>query len=241
MNGVFIVFEGGEATGKTTQLKLLAKELQVRGKRVVYAMEDGSDEDRLAFRALVADRCDVVVTKQPYYKRFRDRVQHEELSPLEQAHIFLHDRKTHIGIWIRPAVTRGKIVLCDRFSPSTFAYQCAGRRLDLIAVMEWDRWVRGATKGEEGIVHDGIWPDRIVLLDGDPRKLHVRLASRGEKLTAFEKLGMDFHERVRTSFLEQARQDPERWRVVNAEQGAENVFADVLAGLESLLSNPETP
>ena len=236
MSGVFVVFEGGEATGKTTQLRRLAKEFRARGKRVVQAMEDGSDADRLAFEALAANQCDVVVTKEPYFKRFRDRVQHEELSPREQTQSFLDDRKAHIGTWIRPALARGMIVLCDRFSPSTFAYQCAGRGLELGIVREWDRFIRGATEAE-----DGLWPDHIVLLDGDPRKLHVRLASRGEKLTVLEKEKMDFHERVRASFLEQARQDPKHWHVVNAEQSAENVFADILASLVAMFSNIGTP
>lgn len=237
MNGVFIVLEGGEATGKTTQLRLLAKDLQARGKRVIHAMEDGSGADRTAFKALMLGRYDVVVTKEPYFKRFRDRAQQEELPAKEQVQLFLDDRKAHVRMWIRPALERGKIVLCDRFSPSTFAYQCAGRGMDLKAVKARDQWARGAARGRDGIIWDGIWPDRIVLLDGDPRALHARLAGRGEKLTVFEKLGMDFHERVRASFLEQARQDPEHWRVVNAEQGADEVFADILASLTTVFSN----
>lgn len=202
MRGIFIVFEGGEFSGKTTQSKKLAEYLSERGFDIVLTKEPGGT---------------------PEGQKIRERLLHEKLTVWEELELFFEDRRIHIEKVIKPAFAAGKIVISDRFSPSTIAYQGGGRQLDQELISE---------KGGE--VRQGIWPDKIILLDGDPEKLKARAAGRNERLTNFENLGMDFHQRVRQSFLDQAKEDPERWRIINAEKDIESVFEEVKKCYETI-------
>ena len=205
MKGVFIVFEGGEFSGKTTQSKKLAESLTEQGFDVVWTKEPGGT---------------------PEGQKIREQLLHEKLTAWQELDLFLEDRKIHVENLIKPALAQEKIVISDRFSPSTLAYQGGGRGLDKELISEKDLEARS-----------GLWPDKIILLDGDPEKLKERAAGRNERLTNFEKLGLDFHQRVRASFLQQAKEDPERWCIINAEEGIEEIFEKVKMCVESLLKN----
>lgn len=205
MKGAFIVVEGCDGSGKSTLIQSLKK----------------------FFESL--DQV-VLLTKEPLDPKIRERLLTEKLDALEQLQLFMLDRKQHVEGMIRPALEAGQVVLCDRFSPSTIAYQCGGESLDLLMVHSRDAEARG-----------GLWPDMIILLDGDVAVFKKRLVSRGAVLTTYERKSQDYHERVRASFLEQAKVDPDHWVVVDAEKTAREAFADALARLETLFSNLGTP
>ena len=197
MKGVFIVFEGGEFSGKTTQAKRFAQYLKEKGFDAILTREPGGT---------------------PEGQKIRERLLHEKLTAWEELDLFFEDRRIHVAKIIKPSLREGKIVISDRFSPSTIAYQGGGRGLDQELISEKDYAAR-----------NGIWPDKIILLDGDPEKLRERAAGRGEKLANFENLGFDFHSRVRESFLKQARENPNTWCVINALRSIEHVFQEVKA------------
>lgn len=204
MKGLFIVFEGGEFSGKTTQSKKLAEYLKARGFNVVWTKEPGGTPEGV---------------------KIRERLLNEKLNHQEELELFFEDRKIHVEKLIKPDLEAGKIVICDRFSPSTIAYQGGGRELDLEIILRKDAEARG-----------GLWPDKIILLDGDPERLMERHAKRGEKPTNFEKIGLGFHQRVRESFLRQAEEDLNGWCVINAEKDIESIFEEVKKCVEPFLT-----
>ena len=159
----------------------------------------------------------------PEGQKIRERLLHEKLTAREELDLFFEDRRIHVAKIIKPALREDKIVISDRFSPSTIVYQGGGRGLDQELISKKDHGAR-----------NGIWPDKIILLDGDPEKLRERAAGRSEKLTNFENLGFDFHRRVREPFLKQAWENPNTWCVINALRSIEHVFQEVKACVEPL-------
>ena len=131
------------------------------------------------------------------------------LTVWDELDLFCEDRRLHVNNWILPARAAGKIVLDDRFEPSTIAYQGYGRGMSLEEIKHRSAQARG-----------DIWPDLILLLDLPPE---VGLA-RGKGDTSFEKEKLDFHQRVRQGFLDQAKADPDRWRVIDASRSLEEVW-----------------
>lgn len=138
-----------------------------------------------------------------------------------KAEMLLHfaARREHVARSIRPALAAGAVVLCDRFADSTLAYQVAGQGGDRAL---WDGLVK--------LSLDGVWPDRTLLLDIPPETGLARAHTRGE-VNRYESLGLSFHSRVRQCFLDQAAAEPGRFRVIDAGQGPEAVFAAMLAAL----------
>ena len=190
-SGRLIVGEGGEGGGKSTILKLLAAYLRQIG-------------------------YEVVETKEPYgeyRKRLLDT--HPEIKPSseEELDLFIRNRAEHVKKLIKPSLKKGKIVLCDRFSESTKAYQHYGRGLDLAIILAKDAQAR-----------QNISPDLIILFDIDP----VIGLQRKESKNRFELENIKFHKRVRYGYLEQARNDPDKkWVIVDASKPAEIVFNEV--------------
>lgn len=191
---MFIAFEGLDASGKTTAQRGVAEELRRAGHSVFETRAPGEGEVGGAIRQLVLEG--------------------EDLSPWTETHLFLADRAYHVRRFIRPALEKGQIVLCDRFSGSTVAYQGAGRGLGVekIAAMCND----AAT---------GLWPDVTVLLDADPEALAERRTD-GDRL---DQEALDFRRVVRDAFLEQASSGG--WSVVDATQEAETVRDECLAAV----------
>ncbi|MBI1957002.1 MAG: dTMP kinase [Candidatus Niyogibacteria bacterium] len=199
MNGTFLVIEGGEGAGKSTLVNGLKDALEKMGSAVL-------------------------VTKEPYDQEIRKRLLTESLNAEEQLALFLQDRKAHIEHVIQPALDAGNIVICDRFSPSTIAYQCGGEGLDLEMVGRLDAEARG-----------GLWPDKILLLDGSPVVFKERVFRRGAVLTTYERKPSDYHQRIRASFLAQAQADLSHWCIINAEKNEADVLIDALACLDPLM------
>ncbi|WP_338069639.1 dTMP kinase [Rhodovarius crocodyli] len=138
-----------------------------------------------------------------------------------KAEMLLHfaARREHVTRSIRPALEAGAIVLCDRFADSTLAYQVAGQGGDRAL---WDGLVK--------LSLDGVWPHRTLLLDVPVDTGIARAMGRGE-INRYDVLGRDFHERVRRCFLDQAAAEPGRFRVIDAGQAPDAVFAAMLAAL----------
>ncbi|MEK7567016.1 MAG: dTMP kinase [Patescibacteria group bacterium] len=207
MRGIFIVFEGGDFCGKTTQSKRLYEDLKARGLDVVWTKEPGGTPEGL---------------------EIRQKLLHGNIPPEEETDLFCQDRKIHYEKVIKPALERGATVLCDRNEYSTIAYQGGGRGYDVAEI-----------KRKSGEARNGIEPDLIILTDCNPETLKERIEKRGETLTRFEKLGMDFHHRVRKSFLDQAAQDPQKWRVLDASRSIDEIYEDVKKCAEPLLPKTE--
>ncbi len=182
MPGRFIVFEGGEGSGKSTASAAVAERLRAAGVTVVHTREPGGTRAGELVRGLL----------------------HERLTPWAELFAFLAARAQLVDEVIRPALERGETVVCDRFAPSTFAYQVHARGLD-------EAQVRAAN----AIATGGLEPDLVVYLDIDPEAGLRRKHGETEAIrTGLE--GLAFHRKVREGYLRQATADPARWVVIDA-------------------------
>jgi dTMP kinase len=201
--GCLIAFEGIEGAGKSTQLQLAAAALRARGCTVVETREPGGTPLGVEIRRLLMHLPETPPT------------------PLAELLLYLADRAQHLSEVIRPAIARGAVVLTDRFSASTLAYQGYARRLDLETVSRADAMVR-----------DGLWPALTVLLDC-PVDVGLRRARGDDR---FHREEQEFHERVRAAFLSFAERDPDRYCVVDASAPSAQVQPLVLAAIVQCLS-----
>lgn len=195
--GFFITFEGGEGAGKSTQIRLLAETLRAAGHEVVLTREPGGTPMAEAIRGLLLNGGDPP-------------------EAMTQALLFAAARHDHVSRVIRPAMRAGQIVLCDRFTDSTRAYQGE-------AVAE-DALEATILLGTSGLV-----PDLTLLLDLPPAAGLARARQRGVADDAFERADLAFHGRVRARFLALARREPDRIHVVDADRPAEAVAAAIRA------------
>lgn len=184
---LLIIFEGGEKVGKTTQTWLLSECLRKAGVQVVQTKEPGGTEKG---------------------QKIRQKLLYDHCAPDEELTLFLEDRQIHIAELIIPALADGTWVVCDRFWPSTIAYQVCGRGLD-------ERMVRERNHA----VLQGVQFNLAIFLDMDPRAAMRRL----EAETRFEKEQWNFHDRVRKGFWKEAERDPQHWCVINADQEIETI------------------
>lgn len=193
--GLFITFEGADGCGKTTQMKLLAEHLEKQGYDVVLTREPGGKglgekvrEILLNYDGAVSDRC--------------------------ESFLFLADRAQNIDIIVNPAVETGKIVLCDRHTDSTVAYQGYGRGLDLNRINQLNN-----------IATNGRKPDLTFVFDIDTETSMKRVGKEKDRM---ESAGLEFHNRVREGYLKIAQQEPERIKVIDATQTIEEIHKEVL-------------
>ena len=198
MIGMFITFEGGEGVGKTTQITLLKDALEADGRTVVVTREPGGTPIAERIRNVVLDAANA------------------GMAPMTELLLYEAARAQHVEELIRPALERGDIVLCDRFSDSTTAYQGAGRSLN-----------EADLETLHALATGGLEPDLTILLDLAPTMGLERASHRGEA-DRIELESITFHERVREGFLELAARYPERLRVVDATQDVETIAAEVL-------------
>lgn len=201
--GVFIVFEGGDGVGKTTQVDLLCAWLANAGHEVLKTFEPGDSTVGAMIRRIVLDPAT------------------GEMSPRAEALLYAADKAQHIFSVVRPALQRGAVVVCDRYVDSMLAYQGAGRVLQLGDLERIARWAT-----------EDLRPDLTVVLDAE---LHDGLHAKSNK-DRLESAGDGFHERTRRFFLELARQEPERYIVLNARASREEIAAQVTARVAPLLT-----
>lgn len=200
--GRLIAFEGTEGAGKSTQISRAAEVLRRDGHRVDVTREPGGTALGKALRGLLLHGDDAP-------------------RPLAELFLYLADRAQHVGQVIEPALAAGAVVITDRFSGSTIAYQGYARGLDLDAVTRADAWARGA-----------LAPDLTVLLDC-PVRVGLQRAHGDDRFHAEKEA---FHERVRQGFLAQAAADPAGWRVIDATLPEHTVHEQVLAAIRTRLA-----
>jgi dTMP kinase len=211
--GLFVVFEGGEGAGKSTQAVKLAAWLRVEGRVAVLTREPGATEIGARIRGILLDKASA------------------GLAPRAEALLYAADRAHHVASVIRPALGRGEVVISDRYVDSSLAYQGAGRALPTEEIGWLSEWATG-----------GLVPDLVVLLDVDPSVGLGRASARGE-IDRLEGEAVGFHQRVRQGFLDLAAADPERYLVVDAAADADVIaervrerVAGQLAGRPAVLA-----
>jgi dTMP kinase len=186
VTGVFITLEGGDGSGKSTQMGALAEWLQQRGRTVVHAREPGGTELGLELREIILHRRGYI-------------------APRAEALLYAADRAHHIATVVRPALDRGEVVLQDRYLDSSVAYQGAGRVLDATEVRDLSLWAA-----------ENLLPHLTVLLDLDPAVGRERLDSSRTRYDRLEAEEADFHERVRAAYVALAVAEPQRFLVLDA-------------------------
>ena len=203
--GFFISFEGGEGAGKSTQIRRLAERLQAAGHDVVVTREPGGSPGAEAIRELLVNGA-------------ADR-----WSPVTETLLMYAARRDHVERVIRPALSRGAIVLCDRFADSTRAYQGAGGDAPASLIASLEDHVLGGTV-----------PDLTLILDL-PAEIGLQRAEARGGAARFESKGLAFHERLRAGYLEIARREPERCVVIEANAEIDTVTAAISGAVDQRL------
>lgn len=200
--GLFITLEGADGCGKTTQLNLLKEYLTSKGYEIVLTREPGGKglgeklrEILLNYDGEVSDRC--------------------------EAFLYLADRAQNIDTIIKPAINSGKIVLCDRHTDSSVAYQGYGREQNIDNINMLNE-----------LAVNGVHPDLTIVFDIDTETSMARVGAEKDRL---ESAGIEFHKRVRNGYLEIAKKNSQRIKVVDASQTIEDVQRDVIKIVEGVL------
>lgn len=205
MSGLFITLEGPEGAGKSTNREYLAALLREQG-------------------------IDVLLTREPGGTPLAERVRELLLAPSDEPMasdtellLVFAARAQHLAQVIVPALQRGEVVLCDRFTDATYAYQGGGRGLDVERIAQLENFVQGTLR-----------PDLTLVFDLPVEVGLARAAARG-RLDRFEQEGREFFEAVRSTYLQRAKAEPARYRIIDAAQSLEAVQRDLDALLPQLL------
>ncbi|GAB3072808.1 MULTISPECIES: dTMP kinase [unclassified Phycicoccus] len=203
-DGLFIAFEGGDGAGKSTQVALLRDALQAAGRTVTVTRQPGGTD---------------------LGHQIRDLVLHgAHVAPRAEALLFAADKAHHVDQLIRPALDRGEVVLTDRYTDSSVAYQGAGRDLGAQEIHDLNMWAV-----------DELVPDLTVIVDVSAQEGRRR---RGEVHDRLEAEADAFHEAIRAHFLAMAEGNPQRYLVVDGTLPPDEIHAAVLARLRSLVVLP---
>ena len=213
--GLFISFEGGEGSGKTTQINRLSDYLNAQGRRIVSTREPGGTEEAEKIRNFLVKR------------------DGGNWTPEAETLLLYAARSMHVEQIIKPGLHDGKIVISDRFSDSTRAYQGYGHGYDIDKINALD-----------ALILNGFKPDITIVLDIDPQegidRSTRRLANEALNLKRmedrFEQLDIDFHQKLRQGFLDIAKQEPDRCHVVDAAQSLDKVTADIQAIVDKVIA-----
>jgi len=202
-----ITLEGGEGAGKSTAIAVVRSWLEARGRTVCLTREPGGTVAAERVRDILLDPAI------------------GDLAPMTELLLMFAARSENIVRIIRPAMERGEDVVCDRFTDASRAYQGAGRGLG-----------REPVEALAKLVHDPLWPDLTLLLDVPVELGLERVGRRGDGRDRFEQNQVAFLERVRQSYLEQARREPERFVVIDASQPMTTVHQRIETALEERLA-----
>ena len=200
--GLFITFEGTDGCGKTTQIKLLDEYLRNNGYSTLLTREPGAKglgekirEILLNYDGEVSSRC--------------------------ESFLFLADRAQHADCIIKPAINKGIMVLCDRHTDSTIAYQGYGRGINIEKL-----------KNLNDIAVDGLKPDLTFVFDIDVKTAMKRVGNEKDRM---ESAGIEFFERVRNGYLEIAKQEPKRVKVIDSTRSIEEIHGKVLEFVKNVI------
>jgi len=193
--GLFITFEGADGCGKTTQIKLLQEYLQYRGYEVVLTREPGSFGLGQKIRDLLLNY-------------------DGEVSPVCESFLFLADRAQNVDIIVKRNINLGRIVISDRHTDSSLAYQGYGRELDVDRIYMLNN-----------IATSGLKPDLTYVFDIDVETSMQRVGNEKDRM---ESSGKEFFERVRQGYLKIAQKEPDRVKVINAVDSVDNIHKQVV-------------
>lgn len=193
--GLFITFEGTDGCGKTTQIKLLKEYLESMGKKVLLTREPGAKGLGVKLREILLNY-------------------DGEVSPNCESFLFLADRAQHIDTIIKPAVERGEIVLCDRHTDSTVAYQGYGRGVNIDEINMLNN-----------IATSGVKPDLTFIFDIDIETSQSRVGKEKDRM---ESAGVEFFKRVRQGYLEIAKSEPQRVKLIDGTRQIEDIHKEIL-------------
>ena len=200
MTGLFISFEGIDGAGKSTHISALVQAFEAQGRRVTLTREPGGT---------------------PLAEKLRTLVLNDAMDPLCEALLMFAARRDHLHQVIEPALARGDVVLCDRFTDATFAYQGGGRGFTLDVLDQLEAWVQ-----------EGWQPDMTLWFDLPPRVAAQRRAA-ARAADRFEAEDEAFFERVRQGYQRRCQAQPARFAVLDAERTPEQVWGQVAHALES--------
>jgi dTMP kinase len=209
--GLFITFEGPDGSGKSTQARLLAERLRGEGRAVLESVEPGGTPIGQQIRRILLDPA------------------HKELTATAELLLMFAARAQNVEQWILPALHQGKIVISDRFTDSSIAYQGAGRGLGLNTVLELDR-----------IACHGLIPDITLCIDIDSETGLARARARGDSPAVapelrFEEQAIEFHHKVREAYHQLARNEAQRFRLIDGRGTPEAIAAKVWEQVAALI------
>jgi dTMP kinase len=205
-HGLFLTFEGGDGSGKSTQSALLERWLVEQGRTVVSTREPGGTEVGDEIREIVLHR-------------------RGHITPRAEALLYAADRAHHVATVVRPALERGDIVLQDRYLDSSVAYQGIGRELAADEIRELSLWAA-----------EGLLPDITVLLDLDVAIGRGRLDEARTRYDRLESEAAEFHTRVREAYLGLAAAEPDRFLVLDATLPVDELAALIRARVSAALA-----
>ena len=200
---LFITFEGADGCGKTTQIELLNKYLQQKGFKTLVTREPGAKGLGEKLREILLNY-------------------DGEVSPNCESFLFLADRAQHVDCVIKPALKDGVIVLCDRHTDSTVAYQGYGRQLDIEQIKKLNK-----------IAVNGLKPDLTIVFDID---IETSMQRVGKTKDRMESAGMDFFNRVRNGYLAIAKEEPNRVKVINSADTIDKIHNQVVELVEKAVN-----
>lgn len=205
--GRFITMEGIEGVGKSTNMAFVKKYLESKGIPLVVTREPGGTELAEKIRDLLLD--------------------HRNQSMVDDAELLLMfaARSQHLNELIIPTLESGKWVLCDRFTDATYAYQGGGRGISIERIAQLENWVQGELR-----------PDATLLLDAPTEIGLARAAGREQAADRFEREKQDFFEKVRNCYLQMAKDNPQRYRIIDASQPLEQVTVQLESVMGELVS-----
>jgi dTMP kinase len=189
--GKFITLEGIDGAGKSSHVGSLAERIRGSGHEVTTTREPGGT---------------------PFGQKLRELVLYQRTDAMPEALVMFADRSAHIADVIEPALAAGTWIVCDRFTDSTYAYQCGGRGIS-----------RELVRALERIVHPELQPDATFLFDLDPSIAYERQRAQSREPDKFEREKADFFRNVRDAYLQRAREFPDRIHVIDASGDIEQV------------------
>jgi dTMP kinase len=202
--GIFISFEGIDGAGKSSHIEALEQAYLAQGRRVTRTREPGGT---------------------PLSEQLRDMLLHQRMDALTEALLMFAARREHVVQVIEPALQRGDVLLCDRFTDATFAYQGYGRGFDLEVLKTLEQWVQ---KSGDSVRQ----PDLTLWFDVPPAVAAERLA-QARTPDKFEAMPQAFFERVAHGYASRMQADPRRFARINGHQSLDKVRADVMAVCQS--------
>jgi dTMP kinase len=205
--GLFITFEGPDGSGKSTQARMLAQRLRGTGRAVLESVEPGGTPIGQQIRRILLDPAN------------------KELAATAELLLMFAARAQNVEQWILPALAQGKIVISDRFTDSSLAYQGAGRGLGAKTVLDLDR-----------IACHGLTPDITFCIDIDSETGLARAQARGGAETRLEEQAIEFHHKVREAYHELARNEPQRFRLIDGNGTPEAIAAKIWIQLAPVLT-----